>query len=103
VAVEGNWVVMLLDDGANLMFCSIGVDFEGSVEVWVGKTYTAGKEMLESVEVLLASGIPQKAQAFLGKGSQGCKKFGASGNVILVIIYHANEGADLLDGFWHGE
>jgi hypothetical protein len=45
--IECKWLVLLSNNGSNLVFLGIGVDFKGNQEVWVGEDNFVSKGIFE--------------------------------------------------------
>jgi hypothetical protein len=45
--IECKWLVLLSNDGSNLVFLGNGVDFKGNREVWVGEDNFVSKGIFE--------------------------------------------------------
>ena len=79
VAVEGKGMVLLLDDGANLLGRGISIDIEGLGNVGICKHNLLGKELFELFEGSLAVGGPGKFGVLLGETGKGREEFGVMG------------------------
>ena len=73
--VEGNWLVFLSDDGSDLIFGSVGVNFKCLGEVGVSEDDLSGEFTLEVVEGFLMLGLPfETLVCLLGEFSEWCDK-----------------------------
>ena len=95
--VEGKGMVLLLDVGTNLLGRGIGIDIKGFGKVGICKHDLLGEELFELVKGGLALRGPGKLGILLGETGKGREKFRVTGDVVFVVIDHANEGADLFD------
>ena len=73
--VEGNWLVFLSDDGSDLIFGSVGVNFKHLGEVGVSQNNLAGEFTFEAVEGFLVFGFPFECLGCLfGEFREWCDK-----------------------------